>query len=66
MVIIYDMPSGGIQSENPGVKTVSEHARIPEYRLALQPVTREPASRPATPSPCDEYMSLIRELLRDM
>jgi hypothetical protein len=66
MVIIYDMPSGSIQSENAGVTTVREHTDIPEYRLALQPVVREPVRQTAAPSPCDEYMNLIRELLKDL
>jgi hypothetical protein len=66
MVIVYDMPSGRIQSENAGVTTVREHAGIPEYHLALQPVVSEPERNPAIPSPVDEYMNLIRELLRDM
>ena len=66
MVIVYDMPSGRIQSENAGVTTVREHAGIPEYQLALQPVTSEPERNRATPAAVDEYMNLIRELLRDM
>ena len=64
MAVIYEMESGTIVSENSGITTIENHAEIPEYGVALQPVQRD--SRPARPGPCDEYMSILKELLKDL
>ena len=64
MAAIYEMESGTIVSENSGITTIENHTHIPEYGVALQPVQR--AARPARPGPCDEYMSILKELLKDL
>jgi hypothetical protein len=64
MAAIYEMESGTIVSENSGVTTIKNHTQLPEYGVALQPVQTAP--RPARPGPCDEYMSILRELLKDL
>lgn len=64
MAAIYEMESGTIVSENSGITTIKDHAQIPEYGIALQPVQR--TATPARPGPCDEYMSILRELLKDL
>jgi len=64
MAVIYEMASGTIVSENKGVTTVEQHEQWPEYHLALQQV--EAFSPIARPGPCDEYMSILRELLKDL
>jgi hypothetical protein len=53
MAAIYEMESGTIVSE-----------KLPEYGVTLQPV--QAAARPARPGPCDEYMSILKELLKDL
>jgi len=64
MAVIYEIESGTIVSENSGITTIENHNQLPEYGVALQPVE---TTRAATkPGPCDEYMSIIRELLRDL
>jgi hypothetical protein len=50
--------------ENSGITTIKNHDQLPEYGVALQQV--ETTSTAAKPGPCDEYMSIIRELLRDL
>lgn len=64
MAAVYEMESGTIVSENPGVTTIEYHDRLTEYSLALQPVVSKPAR--ARPGPCDEYMSVLEELLKDL
>jgi hypothetical protein len=64
MAAIYEIESGTIVSENSGITTIKNHEQIPEYGVALQPV--ETTRTDAKPGPCDEYMSIIRELLRDL
>jgi hypothetical protein len=38
MATIYDMSTGTIVSENAGITTIENHAELPEYGMALQPV----------------------------
>jgi hypothetical protein len=64
MAAIYEMESGTIVSENTGITTIKNHEQLPEYGVALQPV--QSAARPARPGPCDEYMSILKELLKDL
>jgi hypothetical protein len=64
MAAIYEIESGTIVSENSGITTVKNHNQLPEYGVTLQQV--ETTSTAAKPGPCDEYMSIIRELLRDL
>jgi hypothetical protein len=64
MATIYDMSTGTIVSENAGITTIENHAELPEYGMALQPVRH--TAVPSEPSPCDAYMSLIKELLKDL
>jgi hypothetical protein len=64
MAAIYEMELGTIVSENSGISTIKNHEKLQEYSVTLQtvPVTATPAKA----GPCDEYMSIIRELLRDL
>jgi len=64
MAVIYEMASGTIVSENTGVTTINRHEQPPEYSLSLQPV--EYSRTVARPGPCDEYMSILKELLKDL
>jgi len=64
MTAIYEMETGTIVSENSGITTIRNHNDLPEYSVALQPVAASPIPRKA--GPCDEYMSIIRELLKDL
>ena len=64
MATIYDMSTGTIVSENAGITTIENHAELPEYGMALQPVRQ--TATPEELSPCDAYMSLIKELLKDL
>jgi hypothetical protein len=64
MAAIYEMELGTIVSENSGIRTIENHDKLPEYSLTLQPVPV--TSTPAKTGPCDEYMSIIRELLKDL
>ncbi len=64
MAAIYEMESGTIVSENTGITTIKNHEQLPEYGVTLQPV--QAAARPARPGPCDEYMSILKELLKDL
>lgn len=63
MAIIHDMSTGTIVSENSGITTIENHAELPEYGLALETVQQAAAPEP---SPCDAYMSIIKELLKDL
>ena len=64
MANIYDMSTGTIVSENAGITTIEKHTELPEYGMALQTVRHTEV--PAGPAPCDAYMSLIKELLKDL
>ena len=64
MATIYDLATGRIISENTGVTTIKDHADLPEYNVALQPVQR--AHTPTMRPPVDEYMCLIQELLKKL
>lgn len=64
MAAIYEIESGTIVSENSGITTIKNHDQLPEYGIALQPVPATTATR--KPGPCDEYMSILKELLKDL
>jgi hypothetical protein len=64
MAAIYEIENGTIVSENSGITTITNHEQLPEYGVALQPV--QSTTAPTEPGPCDEYMSIIRELLKDL
>lgn len=64
MAVIYEIENGTIVSENSGITTIENHDQLPEFGVALQPV-ETPEATPK-PGPCDEYMSIIRELLKDL
>jgi len=64
MATIYDLSTGRIISENTGVTTIENHAELPGYDVALQPVRQGP--EPTNRTPVDEYMCLIRELLKNL
>ena len=64
MAAIYEIESGTLVSENSGITTIENHDQLPEYGIALQPVQATTATR--KPGPCDEYMSIIEELLKDL
>ncbi|MGB5179452.1 MAG: hypothetical protein WBP44_12060 [Gammaproteobacteria bacterium] len=64
MAAIYEIENGIIVSENSGITTIKNHDQLREYGVALQPLETQTAT--TTPGPCDEYMSIIRELLKDL
>jgi hypothetical protein len=64
MAVIYDISTGNIVSENTGVTTLNDYAGLPECNTALQPAYTDATS--AETAPCDEYMSIIRELLKEL
>lgn len=68
MATIYDMSTSTIVSENDGVTTVKDHADIPEYGAQLQPVqeTTPETAGPRKEYMSDEYMSVIKELLKKL
>ena len=63
MAIIHDMSTGTIVSENSGITTIENHAELPGYGMVLEAVQQ---AAPPEPSPCDAYMSVIKELLKDL
>jgi hypothetical protein len=63
MATIYDMSTGTIVSENDGVTIINDDTYIPEYVAELQPAEE---TTPETADPCDEYMSIIKELLKKL
>ena len=64
MAVIYDISTGKIIPENTGVSRLDEYAGLPECNTALQ-LTHTDATAAET-APCDAYMSVIRELLKDL
>jgi hypothetical protein len=64
MALIYEMSTGTIVSENTGITTIENHAELPGYSMALQPAQQ--AATHAAPRPDDAYISLIKELLKDL
>ena len=65
MAVIYDISTGNIVSENTGVTTLDEYAGLPESNTALQRPAH-PNARSEETSPCDDYMAIIRELLKEL
>jgi len=64
MAAIYEIESGTIVSENSGITTIKNHDQLPEYGIALQQVQATTVTR--KPGPCDEYMCILEELLKDL
>lgn len=64
MAAIYEIESGTLISENSGITTIKNYDQLPEYGIALQPVQATTVRR--KPGPCDEYMSILKELLKDL
>jgi hypothetical protein len=64
MATIYDMSTGTIVSENTGITTIKNHTEFQEFGVALQLVPQTPSD--TEPSPCDAYMSLLQELLKQL
>lgn len=64
MAVIYDFSTGNIVTENAGVTRLDDYAGLPECNTALQPV-HTAASFEET-APVDAYMSVIRELLKEL
>jgi hypothetical protein len=64
MAVIYDISTGNIVSENIGETRLDQYAGLPECNTALQPV--HTAVTAEDTGPCDAYMSVIRELLREL
>jgi len=64
MAIIYDICTGDIVAENTGVTTLGDYTERPECNTALQQVHTD-TTYAETP-PCDAYMSIIRELLKEL
>jgi hypothetical protein len=64
MAVIYDISTGDILPENTGVTTVEHYAGLSECNTAVQPVHTDATFAETTP--CDDYMSVIRELLKEL
>ena len=64
MAVIYDISTGNIVQENTGVTRLDDYAGLPECNAGLQPVHTDATS--AATNPCDAYMSVIRELLKEL
>ncbi len=64
MAVIYDISTGKIVPENAGVNRLDDYAGLPECNTALQPVHTDATT--AETAPCDAYMSVIRELLKEL
>ena len=64
MAVIYDISTGSIVTENTGVTRLDEFAGLPECNTAMQTVQADATAAEA--APCDAYMSLIQELLKEL
>ena len=64
MAVIYDISTGKIVPENTGVTRLDDFAGLPECNTALQPAHTDVTTEEARP--CDAYMSVIRELLKEL
>lgn len=62
MAVIYDISTGNILSENTGITTLDDYAGHPECNTPLQSEHTEAAES----VPGDAYMSIIRELLKEL
>jgi hypothetical protein len=63
MAVIYEISTGNILPENTGVTRMDEYADIPESNTALQTIQIDAATSEA--GPCDDYMTLIQQLLKE-
>ena len=64
MAVIYEISTGNIVSENTGVTRLDEYADLPECNTALQTVQADTGA--AKEGPCDAYMTLIQQLLKEL
>ena len=64
MAVIYDFSTGRIVPENTGVTRLDDFAGLPECNTTLQPVHTDATAEET--APCDAYMSVIRELLKEL
>jgi len=64
MAVIYDISTGNIVSENIGVTSLDECSRLPECNTALQTIQTD--ATVAEAGPCDDYMTLIQQLLKEL
>jgi hypothetical protein len=64
MAVIYDFSTGRIVPENTGVTRLDDFAGLPECNTTLQPVHTDATAEET--DPCDAYMSVIRELLKEL
>ena len=64
MAVIYDISTGKILPENTGITTLDDYAGLTECNTALQPVHTDAIV--AETAPGDAYMSIIRELLKEL
>ena len=64
MAVIYDISTGDILPENTGVTSLHEYTDTPECNTALQTIQTDATTAEA--GPCDAYMTLIQELLKEL
>ena len=64
MAVIYDISTGNILPENTGVTRLDAYADIPECNTSLQTIQTDATT--AETDPCDAYMTLIQQLLKEL
>lgn len=64
MAVIYDISTGDILPENPGITCLDRYAEIPESNTALQTIQTDAADSEA--GSCDAYMTLIQQLFKEL
>jgi hypothetical protein len=64
MAVIYDISTGNILPENTGVTRLDAYADIPECNTSLQTIQTDATTVEA--GPCDAYMTLIQQLLKEL
>ena len=64
MAVIYDISTGKIIPENTGITRLNDFSGPTECNSALQPAHTDATSEEI--APCDAYMSVIRELLKEL
>jgi hypothetical protein len=64
MAVIYDISTGDIITENTGVTRLDDYAGLAECNTVLRPAHTHATTEET--APCDAYMSVIRELLKEL
>ncbi|RLA03550.1 MAG: hypothetical protein DRQ45_02670 [Gammaproteobacteria bacterium] len=64
MAVIYDICTGNIIPENSGVTRLDKYAGLPGCNTALQTIQTDATAAEA--GPCDDYMTLIQQLLKEL